>query len=94
MVLLSVTIKDFGVMIGVGNWWNGGAFGWNGGAFLCNGEGGRARMSVCGRNGGSGMGRWLSNMAIGIKTMAYTVAVFGVKSFVYGIVAENKKVPA
>ncbi|KAK6284767.1 hypothetical protein POUND7_003719 [Theobroma cacao] len=33
-------------------------------------------------------------MAIRIKTMAYAVAVFGVKSFIYGIVAENKKPPS
>ncbi|XP_022714651.1 uncharacterized protein LOC111274343 isoform X1 [Durio zibethinus] len=30
-------------------------------------------------------------MGVGMKTMANTVAVFGMKSFVYGIVAENKK---
>ncbi|XWS19201.1 hypothetical protein CRYUN_Cryun32bG0110800 [Craigia yunnanensis] len=33
-------------------------------------------------------------MAIDIKTMVYTVAVFGVNSFIFGIVAENKKPPS
>ncbi|OMO73864.1 hypothetical protein COLO4_26821 [Corchorus olitorius] len=30
-------------------------------------------------------------MAIGVKPMAYTIAAFGVQSFIYGIVAENRK---